>query len=181
MKLRRAIVLGALGAVTAATGATAAGGVSIPVLSDLVGPDGKISVSAEEARDLAQRLASAPAYKPKLPKEPVSLQRCMAPTAAVQPLTHVRTRRTRTRMVSVYTIRGGYVRQTCDRRGFAKSLLATMPFRTPDGMRQLRTETITYDGPTVAHKHADYTEESIARVWDDEKVRAQLLREGDIR
>jgi hypothetical protein len=84
-------------------------------------------------------------------------------------------------MVSVYSVRGGFVRQTCDRRGFVKSLLATAPYPTPDGIRQLRTETIKYDGPTVAEKHVDYTKESIARVWDDPQIRALLLREGDIR
>lgn len=181
MRRSTATMLGVLVAAGAATGATAAGAVSIPLLSDLVGPDGRISLTSDEARDLAQRHANYVPYQPKLPKAPVSLERCMAPTAAVQPLTHVRTRRTRTRVISVYQVRGGFVRQTCDRRGFVKSLLATAPYRTPDGVRQLRTETITYDGPTVAQKHADYTEESIARVWGDARIRAQLLREGDIR
>lgn len=175
-----AVALATVVAGIAATGATAAG-VGIPVLSDLVGPDGRVDLTADQARELAQRQASLPPYRPNLPKAPVSLERCMAPTAAVQPLTHLRTRRSRGRMVSLYSVRGGFVRQTCDRRGFVKSLLATAPYRTPDGIRQLRTETITYDGPTVAQKHMDYTEESIARVWDDARIRSRLLREGDIR
>ena len=175
------MMVGMLAAALAATGATAAGAVSVPVLSDLVGPDGKISLTLGDARDLAQRQASFAPYKPSVPAAPVSLKRCMAPTAAVQPLTHVRTERTAARMVSLYEVRGGFVRQTCDRRGFVKSLVATAPFPTPDGVRQLRTETIRYDGPTVAHKHLDYTEESIARVWGDARIRSRLLREGDIR
>jgi hypothetical protein len=89
-------------------------------------------------------------------------------------------------MVSVYRAveRGrptGYVRQVCDSRGFLRSALVTAPYRTPDGIRQLRTMTIKKLGSVTFYRHGDYVQSAIDRAWRNSTQRRKLLRGGDVR
>ena len=72
------------------------------------------------------------------------------------------------------------MRETCDRRGIARSVLISVPYKTPDGVRLLRTNTIRYRGPAVEEWHADYSAASIAAAWKAPRVRARMIRMGDI-
>lgn len=176
------IVFAALTCLGLGAAATATGIPDAPLgLSQLLGADDEITVTGEQIREELQKHAGFVPRRVTLPKQPVSSRRCMAPVIR-QPLKLVDTAVGNRRMVSVYrTLAGGYIKQTCTRSGHFRSLRATSPHATPDGLRQLLTETLRQEGELLYGRHFDYTETSISSAWQSPDLRRKMIRNGRIR
>lgn len=174
-----------IGAVALATLALGVGTASAADtdLFGLLGDDPIVIDKGTLRGELEKHLSFAGQPPPaRLPREPVSRTKCLAPQTTLQALDLVKNVRSKRRLVTLYrTTTGGYVRQVCSRGGRFRSLVASAPFETPGGRVQLRTDVARKVDGMMRVGHFDYSRASVAQAWRDPRQRRKMLRWGNVR